>query len=270
MSQDTVSTTPGNTVTFTVAVPADVDLAALAPDAQVVVTGHEAIERSEPGGELLDTRGRLAAAIAGRLPPVTQETGIPVVNLAQPAAGQLAIPVVVDGDGTSGTPLALGGPGIHPVRLRLESAGQDIGDVLTFVQVDRPGDDPRPARRGRGRRHRRRCAPRRSAAGRPRRCHRGRADQAGRRARSVGDADHRPRRAGAARRAAGQPARARRPVRRGAQEGDGDVGTEPAAGRVGCRGRRPAPPCTPSGWPRARTCSAPPTCPAPRCAPRPL
>ena len=138
VSQDTVSTTPGNTVTFTVAVPANVDLAALAPDAQVIVTGHEAIERSEPGGELLDTRGRLAAAIAGRLPPVTQETGIPVVNLAQPAAGQLAIPVVVDGDGTSGTPLALGGPGIHPVRLRLESAGQDIGDVLTFVQVTDP------------------------------------------------------------------------------------------------------------------------------------
>ncbi len=118
VSQDTVSTTPGNTVTFTVAVPADVDLAALAPDAQVIVTGHETIERSEPGAELLDTRGRLAAAIAGRLPPVTQETGIPVVNLAQPATGQLAIPIVVDGDGTSGTALALGGPGIHPVRLR--------------------------------------------------------------------------------------------------------------------------------------------------------
>ena len=68
MSQDTVSTTPGNTVTFTVAVPANVDLAALAPDAQVIVTGHEAIERSEPGGELLHAgptgRGDRRAAAA--------------------------------------------------------------------------------------------------------------------------------------------------------------------------------------------------------------
>ena len=53
--------------------------------------------------------------------------------------------------------------------------------MLTFVQVTDPATIARPARRGRRRRHRRRGAPRRPAAGRPRRCHRGRADQAGRR-----------------------------------------------------------------------------------------
>ena len=142
VAQDHVSVAPGNTVTFTVAVPAGVDLDALvdpASTATLVLTTYAALEQSQPPNSLpLDNRARLAAAIAGTLPPTLHEVAIPLNTLTRPAGDELSVAMVVDGDGTTGNTLDLGGPGIHPLRLSVRDSDRAVAELLTFVEQTDP------------------------------------------------------------------------------------------------------------------------------------
>ena len=123
-------------------VPAGTDAAALADPAgtgALVLTSYAALERYQPPNELpLDTRARLGAVIDGKLPPTLHTVTVPTATVTRPSADELAVTVVIDGDGTTGTALGVEGPGIHPVRIALQLDGRTVGDVVTFVQQPDP------------------------------------------------------------------------------------------------------------------------------------
>lgn len=141
VDQDHVSAGAGTTMTFTVAIPEGVDAAALADPAgtaAIQLTTFTPLERWQSSSSLLDIRGRLQAVLDGKLPPTQGTIAVPTATLVRPAADELAVTVVVDGDDPASTVLPLGGPGIHPVRLALRVDGRTVASAITFVQEPDP------------------------------------------------------------------------------------------------------------------------------------
>ncbi len=148
VDQDHVTVAPGATVAFTVAVPAEVTAAltanpASAP-AEIDVVAAAPIDSPAAANGQTDTRQRLADAVAGKLPVAFSSTSIPLAGLVSPAAGQVTVPVVVDGTPTAANgvdnSLRLGVPGIYPLTIELRSGGVQLARVITFVQRDVAGD----------------------------------------------------------------------------------------------------------------------------------
>jgi hypothetical protein len=143
VAQSAVGVAPGTTVTFTVAMPTGVDLAALgdpgAPVATVGVTAWKAIDANKTE----DTREKMNDAIAGKLGAAVGATSLPLAALASPTAGQLQIPVTIDGDASAAAPLKVGKDGIYPVTIELRSGGLPVARVITFVA--RAATDASPA-----------------------------------------------------------------------------------------------------------------------------
>jgi hypothetical protein len=144
VDQDHVTVAPGGTVTFTVAVPADVGAAvaanAVASPAEIDVVAYAPIDSPAAVNGQTDTRQRLAEAVAGKLPVAFSSTSIPLTALTSPTAGQLTVPIVIDGSSTAATgldnSLRLGVPGIYPLTIELHSGGVQLARVITFVQRD--------------------------------------------------------------------------------------------------------------------------------------
>lgn len=140
VGQDRVTTPAGSPVTFTVRLPAGVDPAVLAdPTTEIQLTSFAALERSQPANALpLDNRARLQRVMDGTLPAELHDIHVPTATLARAVADEIAVTVVVDGDGTTGTALGVEGPGLHPVRLVLRSNDRVLGEVVTFVHEPDP------------------------------------------------------------------------------------------------------------------------------------
>lgn len=133
VAQSALAAAPGTAVTFTVAMPPGIDLTALAdpaaPAVAVGVTAWQPIDANKKD----DTRVRMTGAIAGKLGSAVAVASVPLAGIASPAAGQLAIQVTIDGDGSASPALKLAKDGIYPVTLELRSGGLPVARVITFV-----------------------------------------------------------------------------------------------------------------------------------------
>ena len=136
LDQSAVTVTSGEALAFTVAVPSGVDLAALAdpaaPEAEVGVTAWTPIDGQIPNAPP-SIRDRLADAAAGKLRSAISVANVALTALPSPAAGQLTVTVVVDGDPAEGAALALPRLGIYPVSIELRAGGVPLARVITFV-----------------------------------------------------------------------------------------------------------------------------------------
>ena len=117
--------------TFNVDPAASIDLTLSLPSTNLLATTDFTV--TVTAFRAVTTRGAVADAINGKLPRIADSVDVPSTAVQRPAANELRVLVPVEVATRTPAALQLAKPGLYPLTIEVQVAGDVVADLTTFV-----------------------------------------------------------------------------------------------------------------------------------------